>query len=559
METIRNQIVAARRRLLLQRFSRVASWALFVLLVVAAIGAAVPKLWPVQVSSETWWLMWTGGGIAVAAIVAGLITFFTRPSLSQTAIEIDRRFGLKERLSSSLELDDEARETEMGRALVEDAERRAKQISVREQFAIAPSRRGLLPLVPIVFLVVLIFVPDATRKNVVDASVDPVAQAESEQLKRAAEQLKKRLEQHRRQAAAEGLKDAEQTFKKLEQQAAKIAKRDDLNKKETLIALNDLKKQLQDRSDALGSPDQMRKTLSHMKNLEQGPADKAAKALAEGDFAEAKQQIKALAEKLRDGSLSDEAKQKLAEQIQQLENKIQEAAAQHQQAKQQLQEQIEQARREGRMGDAAKLQQKMNEMQQMDPTMQQLQQMAEGMQAAQQALQNGDENGASEALEEIAEQLGEMQSELDELEDLKDAMEQLSQTKEQMACKQCNGGGCPECQGSGGNNPKFAQGSSSGGNRPGNQPGRGPGNHDDSQADTNTYDSQVRGEPKSGRAIIAGPAGGANRKGETREAIQSAVVEALAEESDPLTNQPLPRNEREHAQQYFDRLREAGL
>lgn len=558
METIRNQIAAARRRLLLQRFGRVASWTLFILLAIATLGAAVPKLWPVQISSETWWWIWTGGGITAAAIVAALITFFTRPSLAQTAIEVDRRFGLKERLSSSLALDDEARETEMGLALVEDAERRARQIRIGEQFAIVPHRRGLLPLVPLVFLVVLIFVPDATRKNLVDASLDPAAQAEAQQIKKAAETLKKRLAQHRRQAAAEGLKDAEQTFQKLEKQAAKIAARDDLDKKETLIALNDLKKQLQERRDALGSPDQMRKTLSHLQNLEQGPADRAAKALADGDFAEAKQQIQALAEKLRDGSLSKEAKQQLAEQIQQLENKIQQAAAQHQQAQQQLQEQIEQARREGRMEDAAKMQQKLNEMQQMDPTMQQLQEMAEGMKAAQQALQNGDEKGASEALEEIANQLGEMQSEMDELEDLKDAMDQLSQTKEQMACKQCNGAGCPECQGLG-SDSRLGQNSASGGLHPGNQPGRGPGNHDDSQADTNTYDSQVRGEPKTGRAIIAGPAGGANRKGEVREEVQNAVVEALAEESDPLTNQPLPRNEREHAQQYFDRLREAGL
>ena len=116
METIRKQIAAARRRLLWQRFSRIASWTLFIVLAIAAFGAAVPKLWPLQVSSETWWWMWTGGALAVAGIVAGMITFWTRPSLAQTAIEVDHRFGLKERLSSSLALDETARETEMGRA-----------------------------------------------------------------------------------------------------------------------------------------------------------------------------------------------------------------------------------------------------------------------------------------------------------------------------------------------------------------------------------------------------------------------------------------------------------
>lgn len=550
METIRSQIAAARRRLLMQRFGRIATWSLFAMLIVAAIGAAVPKLRPLETPGDTWIALWAAGAIALALVLAAVITFLTRPSLSQAALEIDRRFGLRERLSSTWAMEDEDRETEMGRALVEDAAKHARGLAINERFAAGIYRRAWLPLVPLVFLVVLVFIPDATRENIAGADTDRVAQEEADQVRVAAEQLKKRLEQRRRQAESEGLKEAEELFTKLERQADEIAKRKDMSKKEALVALNDLKKQLQGRRDQLGSPEQMRQSLANMKDLQQGPAERIGNALKQGDFGEAKEEINQLAEKLRNGSLSEQEKKQLAEQIEQLKNKIQEAAEQHEKAKQQLREQIAEARREGRMGDAAKLQQQLDEREQMDNQMQQLQEMAEGMKAAQQAMQNGDDQQAAEAMEMMADQLGEMQAQMDELEELQGAMEQLSDTKEQMACKQCNGAGCPGCQGM----PNGRSGE--GGLKAGTGPGRPPGSDPQDEPDANAYQSQVRGEAKAGRATVAGPAGGENRKGLTQEEVQNAVFDALAEETDPLDNQPLPRSQREHTQQYFDRLRE---
>ncbi|MCA9195855.1 MAG: hypothetical protein KDB03_29035, partial [Planctomycetales bacterium] len=74
----------------------------------------------------------------------------------------------------------------------------------------------------------------------------------------------------------------------------------------------------------------------------------------------------------------------------------------------------------------------------------------------------------------------------------------------------------------------------------------------------NTYDSQVRGTPRQGKAVLAGRAGGENKKGVTRKSVQDAVLEAITEESDPLEDQALPRKEREHAEDYFNRLRDGN-
>jgi hypothetical protein len=86
--------------------------------------------------------------------------------------------------------------------------------------------------------------------------------------------------------------------------------------------------------------------------------------------------------------------------------------------------------------------------------------------------------------------------------------------------------------------------------------GSGAGDRPEQEEDTNTYETQVRGQVKKGRAIIAGFADGPNRKGITREDVKIAIESTLTEESDPSENQTLPRTEREHAQQYFDRLRD---
>ena len=550
MEIIRRQVAAARRRLMLQRFGRISTWLLFAMLFVAAIGAAVPKVWAISIPFEVWTAWWAGGAVVLALLIAGLVTYLTRPSISETAIEMDRRFGLRERLSSSLALDEEASQTEMGRALLEDAQRRAEKLSISERFQLEPHRRGLLPLIPVVFLVVLIFIPNATRENLADASVDRAKQAEMQQVKTAAEQLKKRLEQQRRQATTEGLEEAEELFKKLERQADEIAKSEKMDKKEALIALNDIKKQLEDRKSDLGSPDEMRKAFAKMDDMENGPAEKLAKSLEKGDFGDAKEQVKELADKLRDGKLTDEEKKQLQEQVKQMQEKLNEAVQQHEQAKQQLQEKIEQAKKEGRTEEAAKLQQKMNEMQQMDNQMQQLQEMSEKMQACENAMKQGNSQEAAQALQEMAEQLGEMDMDMQQLEELQDAMSDLEQMKDQMACKGCNGEGCKQCQGQG-----MKQG-----DIPGNGMGKGQGKGDrpEEENDTNSYDSQVRGTPKNGRAVIAGKAGGENKKGITRESVQQAILDAVTEEGDPVEDQVLPRKEREHAQQYFDRLREGN-
>lgn len=553
MNAINTVVRRARRRLILNRFVQLASTSLFIGWMLAAIAIVVGAVWVLPVDPLQWNWGWIAGTSAIALLIAVISAVRSAPSVQRAASEVDARFGLRERLSSAVALPPHERESTMGRALIDDAVRRAEPLDVREQFSIAPNRLAWLPLLPAVMLTIALFLPPAAPPEP-DQVLSATVVSQTAQTKTAAETLKRKIQQQRSQAEATGLTDAEEFFKKLEMDLDKLTKRPSLDQKEAMIALNDIKKQLDQRRDALGTPDQMRQTLSKIDDMERGPAGEVVKAMQKGDFSEAEKQVKSLADKLRQGKLTEQEQQELKKQIESLRDQLAKANEKHQQAKQQLQQQIDQAKREGRTEDAAKLQQQMNQLQAQDQQMQQMQQMSEAMSQAAQAMQAGKVGEAAEALENMADQLGELQAEMDQLQDLDDTLESLSQSKDQMRCQSCSGAGCQSCQGTEAGNGRSG---GSSGSRPGYGAGRDVGPAE--PIETSPYDTQVRGQPKQGRGIIAGFADGPNRKGVSREEIKDAVIGAINSPSDPLENQNLPRVERDHAREYFDRLRQGSL
>ncbi len=547
MNRIESKVANARRRLILGRFGRALCYTMFAGLIIATIAIALPALRVLDIDFQTWVYAWIGGCTLVALLSAAIYTVVTAPSKADVAAEVDRRFGLRERLSSSITLAEAERESDFGAALMSDAEKRADQLAIADRFALKPSKLGWLPIAIVPILAIVLLLVEPMSETSANSAVKADA-AETKQVQTVAKQLKKRIQQQRRKAESEGLKEATAMYEKMEAELDKISRREKMDRKDAMIAMNDLKKKLEERRQQLGSSEQMRKAMSQMKGLDAGPGEKVAKSIEKGDFDKANSLVKDLADQMRSGNLSDKEKEQLKKQINQMKDALKQAAEQHEQKKQELQQKIDKARKEGRGNDAAKLQQQMNQLQQKDGQMQKMAQMAEAMNDAAKAMNNGDSGEAADALEQMAEELGEMADEMSELEDLESAMDQLSQSKEQMRCQQCQGAGCQGCQGNG-----FGE---SGGEGFGLGRGSGAGDRPESEGDTNTYETQVRGEVKKGKAIISGFADGPNRKGVTREDVKVAIESAISEESDPSENQTLPRTEREHTQQYFNQLRE---
>ena len=213
------------------------------------------------------------------------------------------------------------------------------------------------------------------------------------------------------------------------------------------MKLNDLARQLTERRKQLGGKEGLQKQLQNMKSFDHGPAEKIAEAMKQGDFQQAAEQLEKLASQLRDGKLDATQKAELEKQLGQLQEKLAEAAQAHQQAMENLQKQIEQQKAAGDMAKAGELQQKLDQMAAQSPQMQQMQELSNQLGQMQQGMKEGDAKKTADAMQQMAQQLGEMQQEANEMEMLDAAMDQLQMAKDAMACKNCSGAGCKDCEG----------------------------------------------------------------------------------------------------------------
>ena len=86
--------------------------------------------------------------------------------------------------------------------------------------------------------------------------------------------------------------------------------------------------------------------------------------------------------------------------------------------------------------------------------------------------------------------------------------------------------------------------------------GRGRGDRPEAETDSNFYDSKVRGKIGRGKSVITGYASGPNVAGQSLEDVKEAIANTDYDAENPLTGVRIPRSQRKHAQEYFDRLRE---
>jgi hypothetical protein len=80
--------------------------------------------------------------------------------------------------------------------------------------------------------------------------------------------------------------------------------------------------------------------------------------------------------------------------------------------------------------------------------------------------------------------------------------------------------------------------------------GIGRGERPEEKTDTGHYDSKVAAKLRPGEVVRTGDAGGPNVAGQTQEQVKEQILSSLSEEPDPISNQKLPRAQREHARQY---------
>ena len=564
MDEINQQVRAARRRLTIARFTHAFGWAVFAGLLLTVIGLAIPKIWHLgflatQDHHDAWTLSWLVVGGLTGLLVACVLAWKGRESEVTAATEIDRRFGLKERLSSAVALPATDRESEAGHALLADAKDAASMIDVRDQFGIQPTWRLALPLIPLALLFAIGFLPNAT----------PVAAAANSnienrtQVKTAIEEARKKLAEKKRQLATKGLDETKLDLNSLEKKFDQLLDDKSVTKKDVLVKLNDIKQQISERKQQLGGSKELKKSLNRLSNVGTGVTKKIADSMAKGDLKEAQKAMTELADKLRSGKLSEKQRKQLAKDLDALAKRLNEVTKNHEQEKQRLKEDIERAKKNGDLDQAAKLQQQLEQKQQQDQQQQQMKKLADKLQKCANCVKPGDGgkgkkgqqkkgsqpgqeggqpgqsemNDAAQALEDMADQLEQMQQDLDEMENLED-LEQIARD-----CQQgCNGDGDP-------NQPPqwndFAKGKGPGG-----------GKRDLEKGEIGTFKSRVKGKLQRGQTVITGSADGNNISGRSVSQARELIQAEMSKDADPLENQKLPKSQREHARQYFEALRD---
>lgn len=534
MSYIRTKAGVARRRLIVNRFLSYLPYSLGIFLLLAAVGVMLPKVMVLSVEPNIWFASWLVSGAAVGLLVNAVMTWLGRPSLNDAAAEVDRRFLLRERLSSALALTPQDGETNLGKALIEDANRRAEVLDIPSQFGWGFHRGLLLPLVPAALSMLFFVIVDRTGE--VELQTQPTSLSAT-QVKNSTQPILDQIRKKREEAEKQEQLELAEMYKRLEGELEKMREKSQLDPKETLAKLNDIKNQLNDRKKELGSSEALKKNLQNLEKFDAGPADKLAESLKKGDFEKAEEALDELLKSLKDGKLDQSDMEKLNKQVEQIENALQQMAQAHDQAKQNLQEQIKKAQESGDAQQAGELQRKLEQLKAADSSMAQMQEMAKMLSECKNCMKNGDSEGLQESLSQMASQLREMNADDAQLQELDQLMDSLSQCKEGMR------------QGNRGNMLSDMPGDGLG-------EGQGEGDRPEDMDEVDFYDSQVRDRMKMGENIFGGKIGGENRKGVSRVEVQNEIAREMTAEPEPMDETPLPRNHREHSRDYFNQLRE---
>jgi hypothetical protein len=433
MDLLQRQVRRAQRWLGLQRFVWALGWCWFGTLLVALVLILVDKFWPLGVAAWAW----VAAALALGILAAAAWAVVRGRGPVDAAIEIDRRFRLKERVSSTLAMSEDQRRTEAGQALIEDAVRRVKRIDVGEHFSISPGRQILLPLIPAVAAALVWWL---VGPAVVDRGAQADAATVKNQIKESSGGLKRKLQQQKKRAEDEGLKDAQMLFEKLEEATEDLADKS-TDRKEALVKLNDLNRQMENRRQQLGGAAGIKEQLEKLDKIGQGPAEKFLKAVANGDLKSAAKELDELKSKLARNELSNEDRAQLASQLEEMKSQLQRSVEERQQRIEDLQNQLQQARAQGNDEEADRLQQQLDNLQMQSQQMNNLENLANQLGQCAQALGAGELQDASNLLDQIQSDLDDLQGQLQEMEMLGDAMDQLSQARDQMNCQQCGGFG----------------------------------------------------------------------------------------------------------------------
>jgi hypothetical protein len=280
-------------------------------------------------------------------------------------------------------------------------------------------------------------------------------------------------------------------------------------------------KSLEEKRKQLESLDGVKRNLSKLSRVGEGPGQQLADALKQGDFAQASKQLKDLAQKLQDKSLNAQEKKELAKQLSDLQKQLQQLADMKDRAEQ-LKKSV----------PPDMLKKELEKLAQDAKQLEQLKQLAEKLGQCSKCMgKDGESTG-----KELESALAEAKKIADQMMDEEMRQAKLDEMLDDL--QECRGG---MCQGEGVKNNARGK-------------GRGAGEREEAEDKTRSRDVRSRTKIHRGPASIVGRTSGKNFKGESRLELRQEAATAARAADEAVTRQKIPAEYRDHTRDYFQNL-----
>ncbi len=559
MDPIREVIARAGRRLLLAGWIRHTVVLLTCAIALAVIARGVQKLVPtLTIDWSTTLPLMAGAAVAMGLLVA----WVRRPKEIDIARTVDERAGLRETLSTAICVEKE--DGAWSKAIVEDAGQKARRVVVKDAVPIEAPGNSWWPVAACAALLAVWWLPAHDVTGLLAKKEQK--QAEQQQVQQVAAQLddaQKRIDEILAQAGlqmdkSDDAKDDLFSPTRMDQISPEEMQRAAVKK------LTDLADQLEAKrnSEEGQTFDAIQEAMKRLEAPQPGPAAEMSRALARGDFAEAKKQLEQLAEQIKSGEMSAEEKAQLAEQIQKMAEAMQQMAEDRGQLEEQLQAaglSQEQARQLA--SDPSALQQALEQQGLSQEQINQLMQQAKSQQSACDAA-----GGMCQAMGQMAEGMqggsdGQMNAGLDAMNGQLSNLERLQteMASLDMALGECNSQMAGMCENPGsGLKPGMMAGSGIGG-------GIGSGGKSDHLGDEQNpanvlYQSEKANVPilGDGPVIASTLVYGSQIRGESTATFAEVAGSAEARAAEAIETKRVPREHEEAVKAYFGRLKKAA-
>ncbi len=328
-------VARVRRRVFLQQFGRrlVVLGSSALLLVALAIlyladGRFRGAPWSIDSPLFLTRLAWLGGAVGLAALIAGLLAWLQQPSPLAAALSLDQTFKLHERISTSYSLTPEQVSSPAGQALAADTERCLAKLSIAPAYPLKPSRRAaLLPLGFVVCLAAIFFCDRTRNKAVAETTpVSPALKAELDEVQKGLKELAKQTPPPPKAGKLPKGDDFQKFAEELERLAQKEPKTNeeakDLLKEVTTLEekMRRHEQGLADRAEALKQQSEEADRLR--KNPKKEKLAPTEKALNDGDFKKAADELQRLSREMQDDKLSDEQREQMDKDMQDLREQL---------------------------------------------------------------------------------------------------------------------------------------------------------------------------------------------------------------------------------------------